>query len=77
MASGFSQRGSVSRCFNVYHDFEECISKAGHDIQCLALREDYFECLHHKKQRDRDAELAKAILRADIEERKGKKWKDL
>lgn len=53
MASGFAQRGGVSRCFNLYHDLEECVAKADHDIQCLALREDYFECLHRTKQAPR------------------------
>lgn len=50
MSSGFGLRGGVSRCFNIYHDLERCISAADTELQCLAYKQDYLECLHHTKE---------------------------
>mmetsp|Transcript_7129 Transcript_7129/g.23605 ORF Transcript_7129/g.23605 Transcript_7129/m.23605 type:complete len:99 (-) Transcript_7129:240-536(-) len=55
MASGFGTRAPVGRCFPVYREFAECISeKSGSPSEkaaaCAELREDYVECLHHKKE---------------------------
>ena len=50
MASGHGLTGGVGRCYNFFMDFSECMAKAGDPIECKLPREDYFECLHHKKE---------------------------
>jgi len=79
MTSGFGAAGSVGRCFDIYHDFEECVNapETYSSIQCSAFREDYIECLHHKKENARDIQFMKAKKAGEAAERKGKKWKDL
>ena len=49
-SSGFGFRGGVGRCFPVWEQFTECMSKAPEVKLCANLRDDYFECLHHKKE---------------------------
>ena len=31
-------------------DFSECMAKAKNPKDCVLLREDYLECLHHRKE---------------------------
>ena len=31
-------------------DFSECMAKAENPKDCVLLREDYLECLHHRKE---------------------------
>lgn len=50
MTSGYGVNGGTSRCFHLYHDLEECVGLARHNVECIAVREDYFECLHHSKE---------------------------
>mmetsp|Transcript_24174 Transcript_24174/g.30411 ORF Transcript_24174/g.30411 Transcript_24174/m.30411 type:complete len:83 (+) Transcript_24174:131-379(+) len=52
MSSGFGIKGGVGRCYPFFAEYKECLQKerslAG--TLCNVLREDYFECLHHKKE---------------------------
>lgn len=50
MASGFGTQGRVGRCFPFWTDFSTCMSQAADPKECRLKREDYFECLHHKKE---------------------------
>ena len=51
MVSGHGARGGRGRCFVLWQDFMKCISDSGRislDV-CQNQREDYIECLHHRK----------------------------
>ena len=50
MASGFGVRGRTGRCYPFWRDFSDCMASAGSPKECRDLREDYTECLHHKKE---------------------------
>jgi len=50
MASGFGISGGTGRCYPVWMDFSECMSKTDDPVKCRALRDDYLECLHHRKE---------------------------
>ncbi|KAK3235722.1 hypothetical protein CYMTET_54095 [Cymbomonas tetramitiformis] len=51
MASGFGCRGGVQgRCYSTWMDFSECMSTTDNPKLCAEKREDYFECLHHRKE---------------------------
>ena len=51
------------RCFPIWTDFSKCLSEADEPKQCKDYRDDYLECLHHRK------EFAKmnAMFRAETE----------
>eukprot|EP00978_Attheya_sp_CCMP212_P022823 scaffold68763_cov59-Attheya_sp.AAC.1 len=52
MASGFGLRGGIGRCYPFFADYKECLkeetSKDG--VVCFMQREDYFECLHNRRE---------------------------
>ena len=51
MSSGLGLKGNVGRCYYFFEDFASCMKTSHEPIkQCLALRNDYLECLHHKKE---------------------------
>ena len=50
MSSGFCARGRTGRCYPFWQDFVACMSTADSPKECYTLREDYSECLHHKKE---------------------------
>ena len=50
MASGFGARGRNGRCYSFWKDFQNCLSNADSPKNCADLRDDYSECLHHKKE---------------------------
>ena len=50
MSSGFGARGGVGRCYPFWTDFTTCMSRAETPSVCKEKREDYIECLHHKKE---------------------------
>ena len=50
MASGFGIHGGRGRCYPVWMDFSECMQRCQEPRECALLREDYFECLHHRKE---------------------------
>ena len=50
MSSGFGARGRTGRCYPFWQDFVACMSTADSPKECYTLREDYSECLHHKKE---------------------------
>ncbi|KAL4440062.1 hypothetical protein ABPG75_003063 [Micractinium tetrahymenae] len=50
MASGFGIHGGPGRCYPIWMDFSECMSKAEDPKSCKDFRDDYLECLHHRKE---------------------------
>eukprot|EP00558_Chaetoceros_sp_UNC1202_P003673 CAMPEP_0197235130 /NCGR_PEP_ID=MMETSP1429-20130617/2636_1 /TAXON_ID=49237 /ORGANISM="Chaetoceros sp., Strain UNC1202" /LENGTH=78 /DNA_ID=CAMNT_0042693651 /DNA_START=51 /DNA_END=287 /DNA_ORIENTATION=+ len=53
MSSGYGIRGGIGRCYPFFAEFKECLmndetSEKGE--VCMPHREDYFECLHHRKE---------------------------
>ena len=43
--------GTASRrCYPIWMDFSECMSKAEDPKACKDFRDDYLECLHHRKE---------------------------
>ena len=53
MSSGAGINGK-SRCFNHWRDLNACVLSAGDDPnKCALYREDYFECLHRRKEKAR------------------------
>jgi len=50
MASGYGNKTPTGRCYPVFMEFKECLSTERDQSKCTDLREDYMECLHHKKE---------------------------
>ncbi|KAJ7515700.1 hypothetical protein O6H91_22G024200 [Diphasiastrum complanatum] len=71
MASGFGLHGGKGRCFDVWMDFSECISRCTMPAECALLRDDYFECLHHRKEFSRLNAINKERERQTKEKPKG------
>ena len=52
MAEGPGLAGNRPRCAPFWDDFLACVLRVGPNdqwVQCQNYREDYLECLHHKK----------------------------
>lgn len=68
MASGFGNNTVLGRCYPIFMEFKECSMTEGGSA-CHDLREDYLECLHHKKESTRfntmEAERARKLKAGD------------
>ena len=52
--NSFGAQGSEGRCYKLFLNYSVCVDKADNPREeCKLLREDYFECLHHRKEFDR------------------------
>ncbi|KAI4151506.1 MAG: hypothetical protein LQ340_003462 [Diploschistes diacapsis] len=66
MASGYGLHGGPSRCFPFWQELLACyvVNTNEEDVsgakKCAPALEDYYECLHHKKERARVAALQAA-----------------
>lgn len=49
MASSYGCRGNVGRCFPYWQEFSKCMADASTPSECVDMKEDYMECLHHRK----------------------------
>ena len=38
------------RCYPFWMEFAKCMSDAEHPKMCVNAKDDYMECLHHKKE---------------------------
>ncbi|KAH8924496.1 hypothetical protein BT69DRAFT_1241087, partial [Atractiella rhizophila] len=63
MASGTAFHGGPSRCFPVWQDFQKCYLKAEKPSDCVGYKEDYYECLFHTKEIERNRAIQKEYLR--------------
>ena len=50
MSSGFGLNGKIGRCYPLWSSFETCLQTSPKRETCFDLRDDYMECLHHKKE---------------------------
>lgn len=78
MASGFGFTGGVSRCFTEWQTFLSCYTanSTDHPSECQLNAEDYFECLHHPKERTRVKEVKVKYLESLKKEAGGKEEKE-
>ncbi|KAJ9142672.1 hypothetical protein NKR23_g7099 [Pleurostoma richardsiae] len=71
MASGYGLNGGPSRCFPFWQELLACyvVNTTGDDDsgkkKCALMLEDYYECLHHKKEAARVRALQAAYRRAE------------
>ncbi|KAI4188166.1 MAG: hypothetical protein LQ346_005379 [Caloplaca aetnensis] len=71
MASGYGLNGGPSRCFPFWQEVLACyvVNTNTEDVsgakKCVPVLEDYYECLHHKKEKARVQELQRAYRRAE------------
>lgn len=72
MSSGYGFNGGSSRCFGEWQRFLECYTNAdtSHPVQCTPQVDDYFECLHHKKEKARVMAIKSQSLKNKFEEKK-------
>ncbi|EKG17474.1 Protein of unknown function DUF3176 [Macrophomina phaseolina MS6] len=77
MASGFGLNGGPSRCFPFWQEVLACyVTNSNADnttgkSKCLAPLDDYYECLHHKKEHAKTFALQAAIRKAEVENGRG------
>eukprot|EP00613_Pedinella_sp_CCMP2098_P002651 CAMPEP_0171623422 /NCGR_PEP_ID=MMETSP0990-20121206/17937_1 /TAXON_ID=483369 /ORGANISM="non described non described, Strain CCMP2098" /LENGTH=73 /DNA_ID=CAMNT_0012189623 /DNA_START=41 /DNA_END=262 /DNA_ORIENTATION=+ len=50
MSSGFGAFGGQGRCYPVWSKFNECMSTTSEVKECTVIRNDYIECLHHRRE---------------------------
>jgi NADH dehydrogenase (ubiquinone) Fe-S protein 5 len=60
MASGFGAFGGRSRCYEHWSAFVHCAHDTQLEERCMALRDDYLECLHYGKLGARQQAVAAA-----------------
>ncbi|KAH8908707.1 hypothetical protein BR93DRAFT_966755 [Coniochaeta sp. PMI_546] len=71
MASGYGLQGGPSRCFPFWQDVLACyvVNTSAEDDsgkkKCAPALEDYYECLHHKKEYARVQMLQSAYRKAE------------
>ncbi|KAI9367524.1 hypothetical protein BJX61DRAFT_527907 [Aspergillus egyptiacus] len=70
MASGFGINGGPSRCFNFWQEVLGCyVVNAGEGEsgakRCKPALEDYYECLHHRKEALRTMKMQAAYRKAE------------
>jgi NADH dehydrogenase (ubiquinone) Fe-S protein 5 len=71
MASGYGLAGGPSRCFPFWQEVLACYTtntNAEDDsgkAKCAPVLEDYYECLHHKKEAARTLALQAAYRKAE------------
>ncbi|KAL6240503.1 hypothetical protein RBB50_012615 [Rhinocladiella similis] len=70
MASGYGLSGGVSRCFPFWQEYMSCYVINQNDPEarkqgvCAPRLEDYYECLHHKKEYARAMAIQIALRKA-------------
>ncbi|KAK4110624.1 hypothetical protein N656DRAFT_790886 [Canariomyces notabilis] len=71
MASGYGLNGGPSRCFPFWQELLSCYVVNGSDDdesgkkKCVPAMEDYYECLHHRKEAARVKMLQAAYRKAE------------
>ncbi|GKU02045.1 nadh:ubiquinone oxidoreductase subunit [Fusarium langsethiae] len=71
MASGYGMNGGVGRCFPFWQEVMGCYvvnTSAADDSgkkKCGLVLEDYYECLHHKKEHARALAMQAAYARSE------------
>ncbi|KAK3177763.1 hypothetical protein K4F52_009514 [Lecanicillium sp. MT-2017a] len=71
MSSGYGMHGGVGRCFSFWQEVMGCYvvnTSAADDSgkkKCAFALEDYYECLHHKKEHARALAMQAAYARSE------------
>ncbi|KAK6071832.1 NADH:ubiquinone oxidoreductase 11.5kD subunit [Seiridium cupressi] len=71
MASGYGLHGGPGRCFPFWQEVLSCyvVNTSAEDDsgkkKCAPILEDYYECLHHKKEAARTRALQAAYRKAE------------
>ncbi|KAK2789023.1 hypothetical protein FQN52_006390 [Onygenales sp. PD_12] len=70
MASGYGLNGGPSRCFPFWQELLGCyVINAGEGEtgkkKCIPPLEDYYECLHHRKEAARTRAMQQAYRKAE------------
>ncbi|KAF7506070.1 hypothetical protein GJ744_012317 [Endocarpon pusillum] len=70
MASGYGLTGGVSRCFPFWQEYLACYvvnqnENPRETKACVPVLEDYYECLHHRKEAARARAMQKAYRKAE------------
>lgn len=74
MASGFGLKGGPGRCYPFWSEFAECMRSTDDPVgECKAMRDDYIECLHHRKEFQRMNMIYKEAQRQEREGKHGGK----
>ncbi|KAI9700987.1 MAG: hypothetical protein M1820_006632 [Bogoriella megaspora] len=74
MASGYGLNGGPSRCFPFWQEVLACyvVNTNSEDEcgkkKCVPVLEDYYECLHHKKEAARVRALQAAYRKAEAKQ---------
>mgnify|MGYP004716844799 CR=1 FL=1 len=65
MSSGYGFNSGKGRCFGEFQRYIECFTNANTErpLHCAPHAEDYFECLHHKKEKTRIAAIKLQYLK--------------
>jgi NADH dehydrogenase (ubiquinone) Fe-S protein 5 len=63
MASGVGVNGGRGRCYALWLDFTRCLADADSPNECKDNRDDYIECLHHRKEMGRMRAVADEVRR--------------
>lgn len=72
MASGYGLTGGVSRCFPFWQEVLACYvvntteENDSGKKKCAPVLEDYYECLHHRKEMSRVSKLQKAYRESEL-----------
>eukprot|EP00934_Nitzschia_sp_Nitz4_P008892 Nitzschia sp. Nitz4//scaffold3_size479765//140789//141113//NITZ4_000061-RA/size479765-augustus-gene-0.32-mRNA-1//-1//CDS//3329550641//8882//frame0 len=56
MSSGIGVKGTIGRCYPFYADLRNCVAKktiSSPQVMCWQENEDYFECVHGFKEKER------------------------
>ncbi|KAJ3570566.1 hypothetical protein NP233_g4317 [Leucocoprinus birnbaumii] len=78
MASGFAYSGGRPRCFAYWQDFQKCYAGTDDPKGCMNQYFDYFECLHHTKEKARAKTVEEQFLRkAQAVAKEGRKAADV
>ncbi|CAG8674839.1 14034_t:CDS:2, partial [Gigaspora rosea] len=76
-SSGYGIAGGRGRCFVFWQEFRKCYAMADRPQDCALQLDDYFECLHHTKEKARarkiKAEEVKQIEKKRQEDEKARK----
>ncbi|KXX75702.1 NADH dehydrogenase [ubiquinone] iron-sulfur protein 5-B [Madurella mycetomatis] len=73
MASGYGLNGGPSRCFPFWQELLSCyvVNSTDDDAsgrkKCVPAMEDYYECLHHRKEAARVKMLQAAYRKAEAQ----------
>eukprot|EP00241_Pyramimonas_parkeae_P008485 CAMPEP_0114259300 /NCGR_PEP_ID=MMETSP0058-20121206/19817_1 /TAXON_ID=36894 /ORGANISM="Pyramimonas parkeae, CCMP726" /LENGTH=105 /DNA_ID=CAMNT_0001374333 /DNA_START=36 /DNA_END=353 /DNA_ORIENTATION=- len=74
MASGFGCKGGMTgRCYSLWMDFSECMSDASEPQKCFSKRDDYLECLHHRKEIQR-LNIMASTAKAEMKRQEAEIW---